>query len=440
MQTEISSTDALALAAILPGTHAHAMDDLEDRLRVHFERTEDSFRLRMELAEAHGECLYDELLTLWRLDDALAAARRCGTQNDEAYVLMLMGRYAEAARLAQRPYLRAVIAIAERRWRDAATELEQAKRPCVSALARTFAGEPDAFSSISEPDAMCQVMRAFSLPPAEALGYLEHLPLASEAWGARSLRDQMASLLGSESMDRYEYAHALDRHDAEPTIWLAGARLRALPPASIAARSASYAQLMITALIRGDLRAARDHLARARALDQYGWWRWAELPLALFDASYPTGALRSRGGEQGEALALRATGTVRDRDFDPYERAQAAAIHAAWQGDGALLAQFLRTHDDPFPQTWNYIAVLPRVLLHRDELRRALRFVRERPWMSDAEVPFEVVEIAARTREMSRAIGDTEEVARWQSIIDRHVAVLADPQVVIALMFLREER
>ena len=68
-----------------------------------------------------------------------------------------------------------------------------------------------------------------------------------------------------------------------------------------------------------------------------------------------------------------------------------------------------------------------------------MRFVRESLWSGYNDVPFEVVETAARTREMSRAIGDTEEAARWQTIIDRHVAVLADPQVVIALLFLHEQ-
>ncbi len=442
IHTEIASIDALAVAAAMPGTHEHAMDALEWRLRVRFERTEEAFQLRMELAESHGECPYMEQLKRLRLDDALAAARRCATRDDEAYVLSLMGRYSEAAQVAQRPYLRAVIAIAERRWRDAAVDLDQVELPCVSALVRTFAGDANAFSSISEPDATCQVMRALSLPPAEALASLQTMPIASDDYRTRQLRDQIARFLGGESKktEEFENLDALDRARAEPAIWLAGIRLRERPPGSLAARVTLHAQLVVTALIRGDLVAARDQLARARALDPGNRWRRVEAPLALLDQSYlAREAPLGWGNEHQEAFNMRADGNVRDRGDSRCAVSYASAIHDAWQGDGAPLARFIRTCGDTFARSWHYIAVLPRVRLHRDELLLAMRFVRESLWSGYNDVPFEIVETAARTRAMSRAIGDTEEAARWQTIIDRHVAVLADPQVVIALLFLHEQ-
>lgn len=441
IHSEIAALDALAMAAAMPGTHGKAMDALEWRLRVRFERTEEAFQLRMELAESDGDCPYTEQLKLLRLDDALAAARRCATPDDAAYVLSLMGRYSEAARLAQRPYLRAVIAIAERRWRDAAVDLDRVDLPCVSALVRTFAGDANAFSSISEPDAICQVMRSLSLPPPEALASLQTVPIASDDHVTRRLRDQIAAFLGGETKrtEELESLDALEWARAEPVIWLASTRLRQRPPGSLAARVTLHAQLVITALIRGDLNAARDQLARARALDPGRRWMRVEAPLALIDQRYaPQQAPLGWGREQEEAFNIRANGSVPTRDDSRCAVFYASAIHDAWQGDGAPLARFIRTCGETFARSWHYIAVLPRVTLHRDELLLAMRFVRESPSRFN-DVPFEVVETAARTREMSRAIGDTGEAARWQTIIDRHVAVLADPQVVIALLFLHEQ-
>ena len=69
---------------------------------------------------------------------------------------------------------------------------------------------------------------------------------------------------------------------------------------------------------------------------------------------------------------------------------------------------------------------------HREELAAALRFYRDRP----ARMPFEAIQLALRTRELSRAYGDRDEVSRSQAIIDRHYAPLSDPRIALALYLL----
>ena len=87
---------------------------------------------------------------------------------------------------------------------------------------------------------------------------------------------------------------------------------------------------------------------------------------------------------------------------------------------------------------WELIAVLPRVTRDTAELRPAIRLVRDQPGIESRQLPFGVLVTAARTRDLSRAIGDTEEVARMQDLIDRHVAALSSPTVVTALVFLED--
>jgi hypothetical protein len=51
-------------------------------------------------------------------------------------------------------------------------------------------------------------------------------------------------------------------------------------------------------------------------------------------------------------------------------------------------------------------------------------------------LPFELVNVAMRNRELARAIGDDATAARWNDVAQRHAATLADPRVVIAFLLL----
>ena len=119
--------------------------------------------------------------------------------------------------------------------------------------------------------------------------------------------------------------------------------------------------------------------------------------------------------------------------FDERDPTWRAATHAAALGNGWALAAKLRTEAWLTYEVVTLLAVAPLVRIGRAELARSVRHIRI--WSSSRMPdPFERINHAANRRDLARMLGDTAEEARWQQIIDRHVAVFSDRRRLMALL------
>jgi hypothetical protein len=191
---------------------------------------------------------------------------------------------------------------------------------------------------------------------------------------------------------------------------------------------------------RGNLAAADRHARQAFDLIPA---EWKNKPVRSTVALLETNArVDPRDVEYlfRDAAEIRSGAPLEHRyTYDVYpescEPAYAQAIESARHGDGRALAAVHRrctVHSHSFPMV--LFAVLPLVERGRGELGRALRF--HRADGADTHFPFAFLEQAWRYRQLSRMVGDTDEYTRWKAIYDRHAAVLADREKLIALTVL----
>lgn len=422
----IASFDALAIAAAMPGSHDRSLDLLETHLERDFEQTEEALQLWVELAERDG-CATGRLFAMQRYEDAVAAARRCGSRGDEALALLYLGRYDEAAAVAPEGSDTAAMAlIARRRWDEAARQVERNGPSCFSAYLRSLSGDDSTFEHVVGNDMLCRLLRAAALPPdAAAERFLELRLAKGDEWFG--LRQALLEVVTAPEPDAYVATGDLGAWP-EPTVWFADQRIARAQGTSRSALRELYRQRMQLALYRGDLHAARVELGIATALTPQDPPEGEMADLWLLDSSLPKPPHLRTHVEIGD---LRETGEIdHDLTLSCNDGSVAPAFAAAVRGDGAALADVARRCELDASAWGTLVAVGPLIKSRRKELAAALRFFRDR---ASGTGPFEAIQLAFRTRELSRAYGDHEEVARNQAIIDRHYAALSDPQVALAL-------
>lgn len=462
---------ASSIAAALPGSRDAALDHLDERLGR--PRSEAELQRGLALDELRGACPAARLASFFRLEQALDAARRCGTAEQVARMLAFLGRFAEIDLAATgSPAASARLAIAGGRWSAAAAGAElvaerlRTEAPtkdvpddwadrrvlrlrCLAALFRVWAGEPAAFERVPEraADTRCSALAALGLPVAAQAAALARIGSPDDE--STDLLGELRIAAGGPPRN-----HGADDfvHGSLPVItfdwaWLA--------PFAIAARPSgspwTYAELSMLAALRGDFAAARRELARSE-LDDVAYS--LELMIALREGASPfpppradakvhpgiEDAVALRRGMRSSILSL--LHSVRPGCTTATQRALSAAV----AGDGAPLADLFQT----CPSSWGtapywgtlptyLIAILPRVTSHREQLAAALRLYRDEFATSSYwNIPFPLIQEIALYRDLARIAGDREEAAAMQQLFERHAAMLADRQKVIAFLFWNE--
>ena len=458
---------AVELAAAMPGSRDKALGALRHVLRgMQGPRSERALELSLGLADLEGECPVQILSESARLEPALEAARRCGNHDEVVALLAFLGRFDEAEReLAANDSgeLATTLHIMTGHWKQAALGADAradriaAESPgqyrtqrylshaasaqhCLAALLRTYAGVPDAFAKIPArgTDRSCMILEAASKPVSEQAAAFAALPEARleddthDAGYDLSAR-QLGYAAGGEP-SRYD-SHGLSAlifMYSNARVWLAPFEIAAHPDDPRAHETMAAYDALI-----GDLPAARAELPH---VSDYVRDELA-LALALRDGA-PIAATVKRGDHPGldEALALR-QGMITDdvqRYMDPerggtFRRDLDRALHG--DGDGlvaALQEEFLQWQAFAIP----VLGVLPRITQHRDHALAALRMFRDTlTTYSTDHLPFRLLDYLILYRDIARVAGDTEDAARWKTIVDRFVKMLGDRQKLTALLF-----
>jgi hypothetical protein len=209
-------------------------------------------------------------------------------------------------------------------------------------------------------------------------------------------------------------------------------------PRSASMAASLHAQLAVLNVIRGNLAAARGEVAASRALEEYQYGsHLAAWLVALVDPTFdPALDAEDASFPFDAGVQTRRTGVA--EEVYGCEAQSASAFARAFEGDGRELATLLRQCTIHGLETWRLIGIAPKVKRHREELAAAARFQRDFLWSEPRDLPFDVIRAATRARVLSGLLGDNEEAVRWQAIIDRQAAPLADPRVVVALIVLQE--
>lgn len=397
-------------------------------------------------SKPRAECPVTEILQAVRLDDAVAAAERCGTREDKLWANLFAGRFEDAERhLAPsdgvQPALRIEVALGH--WNEAAGRLESAidadhaaaNAPdrCVVALFRSFAGEAGAFDRLSrlELDARCQVLRALTLPRAEQAAALRGIRgdlalLARATTSAPVTRAWLESISWGGSLFEWDRAMWFMPFIAEQHPRAKAPRLG----------DVLHREAIGRAIVRGDLAAAHRELSAIQSLEMR--------EIASFDLALVEGG-RLDSNYRSELAAMRNDGiATRDLLFfgvidDPCKTTLGSAALTALGGDGGPLAHALKECKVYLPSVSDWAAMLPRVHQHRAALALALRSQWD-PTMvyTSVYIPFELVNKLTARRTLAALSGDSEEAQRLQVIIDRHTAPLADLHKLIAFWLLTD--
>ena len=475
VRRSLGNTDAVAIAAAMPGSRTRALETLGWQLTYRYERTEDVFQARVELDRLTGECAAHMLFEAVRLEEAVVAARACARPVLASQALAFLGRFEEAWNEPgrdDRTWVKGLVAIATGRWKEAAEAAEaraeeHAKRErtkwfttedatrmrigalCLGALFRIWAGEAGAFERIEGRAANdhCRALAAIALPDdqqAAALAALEisrreELTLSGVVSALRLTMDPAAKI------DSYSWGMADAIGFGFPAVgWFVPAQLAARSPSATPAERAQLTQQMAAlAAYRGDLAGARLLQAAAVQLDPAHRYAFTHrLALDLLDPAATIAPADDQYVHPGiaEAVAFR-RGQLPERESAMYAgrcKAQAkAAVVAAQRGDGAPIAAVMRD----CRVSWSIfqrvlLGVLPLVKTGRAELAAQVRlFHDDITTYSLSNIPFRFLDNLVWHRRLAALAGDTESAQRWQQIFDRHAAVLADRQKLIALLF-----
>ena len=466
---DVSPFSSVAIAAAMPGSRDDALAALGNQI-VNWTgqpRSERGLQLQLALYELRGRCSARLLISVERLDQALAVARTCDPDSVVG-ILALEGRFAEAEHeLAPMDHdeLATVVRLANGHWAEAAIGADArahryemqapdqytdqaylnaaaAEARCLAALFRSYGGDHDAFAKLDRTTTACRILEAVSRPVAEQAAALAAIPKPTNdqsfsTAGYDLFADEVALASGGQPGPYPDSAgqSALLFPFDQVRVWIAPFQLAAHPDDNVT--EIAQSNMVAVAALRGDLTEAHEHLSHVVALHD-------ELALSL--AIREGGPIvLDRGNHPGsdEAISLR-QGKV-DKKIQQYldedRGAQfRAALQRAADGDGlglvaALHEEFLQWQAFALP----VLGVLPRITSHREEAMAALRLFRnDLAGYAGSDIPFRAVSDYIQYRDIARLIGDTEDAKQWQTIIDRHTAVFRDRQRLIALVFWRE--
>ncbi|MBL0219565.1 MAG: hypothetical protein IPQ07_37575 [Myxococcales bacterium] len=477
VQRTLDNSDALSIAAAMPGSRDEALERIASRFRYDFVHTEDAFQLRLQLDELQGNCAAPALFESVRLDEALASARACGDHVLASQALAFLGRYEEAWNEPGRdsqPFFTGTVAIATGRWREAASAAEavaeeQSKREprsffteadvraqalktrCLAALFRGLGGEADPVAKVpgSEADGFCQLSKALLLPEADQAAALAAIETkVSGDYALASFVDPLRVVAGDPTlpwdMDRANLADLVG-FGFQPTWWLSPFEVAAMrPDADPEIRDALLGKTAALLAFRGDLAGARKANADRKGTESSAHYDYSvELALALLDGASPFPAKHAGYIHPAiERMAQVRWGEPTDPDrllgvvSEECKARLPKAFAAAQRGDGAELAAVFRDCNVFWNSLQNYVlAVAPMVKTHREELAAAIRLFRsDISTYSLEHIPFRFLGDVAMYRDLARAIGDVSSAAAWQKLFDQHLPVVQDRKKLIALL------
>jgi hypothetical protein len=438
----------LELAASMPGSRTEALE-LFARKLAERPNTNDMFEQRLALTKLTDTCEADLLREFGKLDESLAAARRCGSMYDVASRLADSAEFTQAARYVE-PYDRSsfatIIHIAVGDWMAAAqnvtarandhnpevspkTEASQHERDrCISALFVAWGGATNAFEHLDTSGGWCALTSALTYDNGASRAALELVVRDAYDYPARydvEVRD-LATLLWYASGGSVE---SLGFELASPEYlasweweWLAQSIIETHPGAKLSSihRDRGY-QLMK----RGDLAGARTELAH---LDD------DDAPLLRFGLDLRSNADVIVAPERRRTLGLLAGLRNGDEVFesDLYDFSGCADYPPALisPSSASLIAAIDNcgiSHDEALA----ILSVLPRIKKDRGSLIARLRLRSSRIAFDS---PSEMFETVSDARGLARLVGDERETHRLQAISDRLAAVLSDRRRLIGLM------
>jgi len=459
----------LELAAALPGSRDGALEGLREQLvGYRIASSERAFQLDLQLAEIRADCPAMIFMEQVRLDDALVAARRCGSHDDVTTTLVLLGRYDEAERELEATdvtELATTIHIAAGNWTAAARGVEAsaraleaeipseyrtkellhdgaATRHCLAALMESYAGDHTAFANIENDTAFtCPMLAALAKPfeqqaaalaavrePKTDAPSLDDTTYVLAKWSIQLAVGDPPARYFAEGVSSLMFLRDRER------VWLAPSQLAV--HRNDAYTAIAEQNMTAVAALRGDLRDARSHLAHVRPGYEHD-----ELELALaLDEGLPITATAGRHAGFDDSIALRNGKLGPNLESLIDDRAVISLLERALAGDGSALVAMLNHEGISFDVfAMPMLGILPRITSHRDEVASALRLFRdELTGFSLMRIPFHALGNMIMYRDLARLVGDAEDTQRWQLIIDRHAAVLGDRRKAMALMLWRD--
>ncbi len=424
--TEIDPFGPIAIAAAMPGSRKDAFQAISNHLERDFTRGPARIALEDELADRKGGCAkasnqFDEV----RLEEALESARRCGDRGLEVSSLIFLGRFEQAWALQPLADERILVAIATGRWSDAAVTLEAFAKDlptperedlgCLATWFHHLAHEPS--GSVTSSSLTCAVTAALMKPEPEQPAALSAiaLPDGFDDWRMADHVRALVALSGSVDQ-RLGFDLEFDG-TLSADAWLAPFGVPT--PTTMRGRAS-------VATVRGRFDEADRILD---AIDEPH--RWLTRRIAEFE-----GRIISPTPEDDPYFDRVNGSGVYPPSCGPEF---VAAIARARTGDGGPLATVLRECDAFETENPTILRALPYLTSHQAELVPLLRWRRGRITTYRLDyVPFHYLDDAMMNRDLARLVGDAAEGARWQAIIDRHAAVLADRDRVIALLLWTE--
>lgn len=407
-------TEPAVIAAIMPGSHERALAHLYLIYEGLIERSQANLDARVEIVERLRGRLREHLDLGYAGEDRSISACEAGSRElasqarfeevldracgSEALALLSLGEFRDAAARATPP-IDVVAETALGRWSKVAT---LSSDPCNSALARALGGAAYANPTVSDPRQVvqCQIAGALARTGedrAAALQLLE-VPLLDSF-----TRDRIQSLVQDL---RWAFDPTYVEHDElQESDFLRFAR---------GSRSS-----MSVGILRERSALRRTWLARFAPETARGVHAF-RLHAAIVRGDFAT------AHEELEHLPPDFAALVALREGRPREQRSI---------DGAELARQIRTTTLDWSEIRTRIMLeAPHVASDRDDVIRAVRAA-----IGDsrtyAEGRLEYLHDAAIVRDALRAAGDLEGVARWQKIIDRHVAPLDDSKQVAFAVF-----
>jgi hypothetical protein len=438
----------LELAASMPGSRTEAIELFAKKLAEQ-PNTNDMFEQRLALTKLTDTCAADLFRELGKLDESLAAARRCGSMYDIASRLADSAEFTQAARYVvpyDRSGLATTIHIAVGDWMAAAqnvtarandhdpdvppeTEASRHERDrCISALFVAWGGATNAFEHLDTSHGWCALTSALAHDNGTSRAALELVVRDAYNYPARydvEVRD-LATLLWYASGGSVE---SLGFELASPEYlgswqweWLAQSIIETHPEANLSSnhRDRGY-QLMK----RGDFVGARAELAY---LDE------DDAALLTFGLDLRSNTDVIVPPEHRRALGLWAELRNGDEviESDLYDFSGCAEYRSALVSpSSASLIDAIDSCGISHDESLAILSVLPRIKKNRGALITSLRLHSSRTSFDFLPEMFEAV---ADARDLARLAGDDSEIVRLQAINDRLAAVLSDRRRLIGLM------
>ncbi|HWM88404.1 MAG TPA: hypothetical protein VNO33_21260 [Kofleriaceae bacterium] len=483
------------LAAATPGDRDY-LHSLFGRLEDHSYRDEQALRRLAAVASLDTGCagVIDVFMEHERYEEAAAHADRCGDDRARHIALLSLGRFAEAAAIRvpadeDQPALPdGATLIAAGRWVDAAEAAEAREREsirareadpaltqlapgtvlpqhCLAQMLRHHGGDREAAHRLRalalEPGGEVCIPAIWSITPDETLRRL--------AWAFRH-PEWLLWVAGAADgpSERVSAETVIARPEHQQSVgsawlaWLAAPARAALASDASPIRKANALRWTAVALLfdgdtAGAEAAAREAAALAPSHDPENWpENWLDdtslLPAVVGLYTQSTQQAfdlqrfdRGRDSETKRELRRWRYEQLLVRRGDPFEPRflmlsgeQGAALSAAQQGDGRLLARWIGRHGLQSEGDTNVMAALPRVTRGREALARQLTWsaayfpnVEHR---MQYEFPWSVAVHAVVRREVLRRAGATEAAARWHEIYRRFDEVFDDRRRFIALI------